>query len=216
MPGYWVAAFSAAILLGWSELRRTSWAARMFACLFMLALAAHAGLYLWRMLPDRWTGTIAARATFQKGKDGGWHLHANRNTLFHGENGVDVYVTKKEHTALEELKSLVNAHSTSPNDYLIAYPYHPQINLLANRRTYEKNVYVDNATCGPGWNEAAIGRIQQYRPNVIVLSDWAINGTEDSRFSVWAEKTKTWIQTNYLLQNKLLEFEIYTRPEKEQ
>ena len=216
MPGYWVAAFAAAILLGWSDLRRTSWVARTFAVLFLLALAAHASLYLWRMLPDRWTGTIAAWGTFQRHGHGPWHWKARNDTLFHGANGVDVYVGSKEYPALEELKTLVNSHSSSPNDYLIAYPYHPQINLLCDRRTYEKNVYVDNATCGRGWNEAAIARIQQNRPNVIVLSDWAINGTEDSRFSVWAEKTKTWIQTNYLLQTKLLEFEVYTRPEKEQ
>jgi hypothetical protein len=216
MPGYWVGAFAAAILLGWSEVRRTTWLARTVACLFMLVLAAHASLYLWRVLPERWTGTIAARATLKKGKDGKWHVNASRNTLFHGANGVDVFVTKKDYAALEELKAVVNAHSGSPSDYLIAYPYHPSINLLCDRRTYEKNVYVDNATCGPGWNEKAIERIQQYRPNVIVLSDWAINGTDDSRFSVWAEKTKTWIQTNYLLQTKVLEFEVYTRPEKEQ
>lgn len=216
MPGYWVAAFAAAILLGWSDLRRTSWVARTFAVLFLLALAAHASLYLWRMLPDRWTGTIAAKGTFQRKGHGPWQWHKRNDTLFHGANGVDVFVSKKEFTALEELKSVVDAHSGSSNDYLIAYPYHPQLNLLCDRRTYEKNVYVDNATCGRGWNEAAIARIQANRPNVIILSDWAINGTEDSRFSVWAEPTKTWIQTNYLLQTKLLEFEVYTRPEKEQ
>jgi hypothetical protein len=110
----------------------------------------------------------------------------------------------------------VNSHSSSPGDYLVAYPYHPSINVICDRRTYEKNVYVDNATCGPNWNEGAIKRIEKYRPNVIALSDWSINGYDDSRFSVWGEKTKTWIQTNYLPQGRYLEFEVYTRPEKEQ
>src|SRR3954469_16027986 len=105
-------------------------------------------------------------------------------------------------------------HST-PADYLVAYPYHPSINLLTNRRTYERNVYIDNATQTPNWNNEAIRRIQRFRPAVIVLSDWDINGTEASRFSVWAEKTKTWIQTNYLHQTDVLEFEIFTRPERE-
>ncbi|HEV7403719.1 MAG TPA: hypothetical protein VGO11_12360, partial [Chthoniobacteraceae bacterium] len=190
MPGYWVGAFAAVLLLGWSDRRRTSWMARTFACLFLVALAAHAGLYLWRMLPDRWTGTIAAWGTFQRHGHGPWHWKPKATTLFHGANGVDVYVGKNESAALEQLKTLVNAHSGSSSDYLVAYPYHPQLNLLLDRRTYEKNVYVDNATSGRGWNEAAIARIQKYRPNVIVLSDWAINGTDDSRFSVWAEPTK--------------------------
>lgn len=216
MPGYWAAAFAAVFLLGWSDLRRTSWVARTFACLFFLALVTHATLYLWRMLPDRWTGTIAARGTFQRKGHGPWKWNKRNDTPFHGANGVDVYVSKKEAEALEELQKLVSTHSGSSTDYLVAYPYHPQINLLVDRRTYEKNVYVDNATAGRGWNDAAIARIQKYQPNVIVLSDWAINGTDESRFSVWGEKAKTWIQTHYLLQTKLLEFEIYTRPEKEQ
>jgi hypothetical protein len=42
----------------------------------------------------------------------------------------------------------------------VAYPYHPAINLLANRRTYEKNVYIDNATRNKNWDADAIARFE--------------------------------------------------------
>jgi hypothetical protein len=131
------------------------------------------------MLPDRWTGTIAAR----KG----------RKQLFQAENGVNVYVSKKELAGLEVLLTTIREHST-PADYLVAYPYHPAINLLADRRTYEANVYVDNATRSRNWDAETIRRFKEKRPAVIVISDWDINGTEASRFSVWAARTKRWIE----------------------
>ena len=66
------------------------------------------------------------------------------------------------------------------------------------------------------WDAEAIARFEKFRPAVIVLSDWDINGSESSRFSVWAVKTKTWVQTHYIFQGAYIAgsdtFEIYTRP----
>ena len=65
------------------------------------------------------------------------------------------------------------------------------------------------------WDDEAIARFEKFQPAVIVLSDWDINGTDASRFSVWAVKTKTWIQSNYVHQGTYIAgsdaFEIYTR-----
>lgn len=166
--------------------------------LLLVLLTVHAGFFLSRMLTDRWTGTIDAR----KG----------RTQEFHAENGVHVFVSKREKKELEALHEVIRKHS-KPGEYLVAYPYHPTINVLADRPTYERNVYVDNATRSRKWDREAIQRIKQYKPAVIAVSDWSINGTEESRFSAWASKTKTWIQTHYIYQGTYLEFEIYTRPE---
>jgi hypothetical protein len=74
-------------------------------------------------------------------------------------------------------------------------------------------VYVDNAMRTANWDAEAIARFQTYRPAVIVLSDWEVNATLSSRFSVWAQPTKTWIQENYRYQGTFLDgYEIYTRP----
>jgi hypothetical protein len=194
-PGFWVAVAASCLLLAhWR-----SWAVRVFVGL----IAIHATLYLWRMLPipgvhggDRWTGTIAARL--------------NRTYRFRAANGIDVKVTRRESEGLKELDRLIQLYS-KPGDYLVAYPYHPTVNVLADRPTYEKNVYIDNATSRADWDVEAIKRLQHFQPSIVVLSDWDVNGTNESRFSVWAEKTKTWIQTNYTYQGTCLELEVYTR-----
>jgi hypothetical protein len=167
-----------------------------------LLVAAHAWIYVWRMIPDRWTGTIAARhISFVK--------KSARMLPFHAENGVDVFVTQREFEGLTGMLKAIREYS-KPGEYVVAYPYHPSVNVIANRPTYERNVYVDNAIAPPTWNRDAIARLEKFRPPVVVLSDWAVNGTNDSRFSVWAEPTKTWIQQHYTLQGTYLEFEVYT------
>jgi hypothetical protein len=179
----------------------------------ILFLAVHAWLYLSRMLPDRSAGTIAANREFtklmQEGRYSKLFHHGKRPRLFHGANGADVLVSEREFNELETIVHLVDAHSTK-GDYLVAYPYHPSLNVITDHPTYEKNVYVDNATRSGNWDDEAIARLEKYKPAVVILSDWAINGTEASRFSIWAEKTKTWIQTHYVNQGTYLDFEVYT------
>jgi hypothetical protein len=125
------------------------------------------------MLPDRWCGTIAAME--------------NRKTMFEGENGVRVFEQKKTVAWMDDVLRLIRERS-GPNDYLVAYPYHPSFNVLGNRRTYEKNVYIDNATAKPGWGKLAIQRIEKNKPAIIIVSDWDINGTDASRFRNWGER----------------------------
>ena len=152
------------------------------------------------MMPDRWTGTIAAR-----------QFH---DTRFTAANGVDVYVSANDLPALQALCKVVEENS-KPDEYLVAYPYHPTINVMTNRRTYEKNVYIDNAERKRDWDQEAIKRFEKFQPAVIVLSDWAVNGHDGSRFSVWAAPTKAWIQAHYqsrgTFKTDVDEFEVYTR-----
>jgi hypothetical protein len=176
-----------------------SW--RNWRTLFTLFLVAHASVYVVRVLPDRWAGT--------------WTIRKKRTKFFTAENGVNVYVSSREFAGLTAIQKFLREFAPNPTDYIACYPYSPGINLLANRPTYERNVYVDNAMRTTLWDDEAIARFEKFRPEVIVLSDWDINGTESSRFSVWAVKAKTWIQTNYVHQGTYIAgsdaFEIYTR-----
>lgn len=192
-PGYWTAVIGATVLLSASARSRVG------GVLMTLLILANAGVWLWRMVPDRWCGTIAARV--------------NRETLFEGENGVRVYEQKKTVAWMNDVLKLIRERS-GPNDFLIAYPYHPSFNVLANRRTYEKNVYVDNATAKPGWGKAAIERIDAHRPAIIIISDWDINGSDASRFRNWAPDTYAHVRANYELLGTFDEkekFEVYAR-----
>jgi hypothetical protein len=191
-PGYWVAITGALLLL----VREWKLPARIFAAILVL----HASLYLARMMPDRWTGTIAARQ--------------DHDARFVAENGVDVFVSANELPVLQELCRVVREHS-QPDEFLVAYPYHPTLNVITNRRTYEKDVYIDNATRTRNWDDEAIARFEKFRPAVIVLSDWAVNGHEASRFSKWAAKTKAWIEQHYhargTFKTGVDEFVVFTR-----
>ncbi len=198
-PGYWVGVTGAALLLGafGGSWKNTGLPGRIFFAVF----AAHAALYLSCTMPNRWTGTIAARE--------------EHDTRFTAANGVDVYVSENSARSLQALCKVV-AENSKPGEYLVAYPYHPTINVMTNRPTYEKNVYIDNAERTRLWDEEAIKRFERFRPAVIVLSDWAMNGHDGSRFSVWAAPTKKWIQANYQFRGTFKtdvdEFEVYTRP----
>jgi hypothetical protein len=192
-PGYWTALFGVLALLGLGA----GWRApgRWFA----VFLTLHAGVWLWRMVPDRWTGTIAARF--------------DRDSLFEGENGVRIYETDRTARWMNDALRLIRENSTE-QDYLVAYPYHPSFNVLANRRTYERNVYIDNAEAKPGWNAAAVRRIEEHRPKIIIISDWDVNGTEASRFRNWAAPVLAHIHAHYDLRGTFDEkekFEVYVR-----
>lgn len=177
MPGFWVGTVGA-----WFLMSRGSKSARVVLAALAVFMFVHAGIYLVRTMDDRWTGTIDAR----------W----SNKVMFEGENGVRVYVQTKEIDELTKLREVIQRHA-GEDEYVVAYPYLPAVNLLANRRTYERDVYVDNATAGRGWNAKAIARFEKYRPAVIVFSDWAINGYDDSRFTVWAAPAVQWIKENY-------------------
>ncbi|HYR58655.1 MAG TPA: hypothetical protein VEO95_08505, partial [Chthoniobacteraceae bacterium] len=196
MPGFIAASVAAAGLL-WT--RGKTWL--NWRCLFTALLVAIGVTYLIRALPDRWAGTYTIRI--------------KRTKFFAAENGVRVFVSTREFLGLTEIQNLLRTFAPNPRDYVVCYPYSPGINLLANRPTYERNVYVDNATRTTRWDADAIARFEKYQPAVIVLSDWNINGTDASRFSVWAVKTKTWIQTHYTHQGTYMAgsdaFEIFTR-----
>lgn len=196
MPGFLTASAAAAGLLWTGVASWRNW--RVVFTAFLLAIVA---VYLVRVLPDRWAGTYTIRS--------------KRTKLFTAENGVNVYVSSRELKGLTAIQLFLREHAPNPGDYVVCYPYSPGINLLANRPTYERNVYVDNATRTTRWDAEAIARFEKFRPAVIVLSDWDINGSDASRFSVWAAKTKTWIQTNYTHQGTYIAgsdaFEIYTR-----
>ena len=49
-----------------------------------------------------------------------------------------------------------------------------------------------------------------------MLSDWAVNETDDSRFGVWARKTKEWIEQHYRREGVIPvgsdKFELFVRP----
>jgi hypothetical protein len=151
-----------------------------FAC----ATALVAICYLSLTLPNPYGGTLC--------------LRTNSHSEFRGANGVDVLLNRAEYEEVNTLFSAIVLNSTE-KDYVVCYPYLPGVNFITARPTYQTNLYVDNGISFPGWQQTEIAKIERYRPAVIILDDWKINGTEESRFSHWAAQMTRFVESHYRL-----------------
>jgi hypothetical protein len=184
-------ALTCAVWLLWSSL-----GGKRIAYAFAGALALIGAAYALATLPSPYGGTIA--------------LRKHRNIRFQGANGVDVFLSGSEYQAIEGVYN-VTIQNTRANDYVACYPYLPSVNFMTGRRTFQNILYIDNLTRPPNWDEAEIARLQKYRPAVIVIDNWKINGTESSRFTSWATETMQFIQEHYRLQATFDDKKVFVR-----
>ena len=179
MPGF-IAATACALMLSGAALPRLArWA---IAALY----AAHLCLFGWFALDHYSAGTIAARITTKPSK----------RAFFDAANGVRVWVPKKDFAKLDGVRRAI-VGSAKPGDWVVCYPYQPGYNLMTDRPTYERDLYMDNATAPRDWAGKAIARIEKMRPAVIVIDERAINLVEFSRFSRWATPVYEYVRANY-------------------
>ena len=151
---------------------------------FFMTIALVAICYLLLTLPNQYGGTLAIRL--------------DRHTNFRGANGADVFLTKDEYEEVNTLFSATVWNSTK-KDYVACYPYLPGVNFITARPTFQSLLYIDNVTQSPDWQQVEIDKIKKFRPAVIVIDDWTINGTEESRFSHWATQMTSFIESHYRL-----------------
>jgi hypothetical protein len=178
MSGGLVALTCAGWLL-WSSQGRGRLSTAFFVTIAMVGIS-----YLLLTLPNQYGGTLAIRV--------------NRHTNFRGANGVDVFLTKAEYEEVNTLFSAIVWNSTK-KDYVVCYPYLPGVNFITARPTFQSLLYIDNVTQSQDWQQIEIAKIQKFRPAVIVIDDWTINGTEESRFSHWAAQMTSFIEGHYRL-----------------
>ena len=150
--------------------------------------------------PNRWfvSPTVKQYASRQNQYGGTIAIRVDRHSNFRGANGVDVFLTRAEREEVNTLFSATVWNSTK-KDYVVSYPYLPGVNFITGRRTFQSLLYIDNVTQSQDWQQAEIAKIQRFRPAVIVIDDWTINGTEESRFSHWAMLMTKFIESHYRL-----------------
>jgi len=130
-------------------------------------------LYLWIGLTTPGTGSIAGMM--------------DRTERFDAANSVNVRLNPGEKALLEDLRAIIDANS-APGDAIVCVPYCPGIAFMTGRRLLFREQYVDDGVLlsDPAWLERAIALTREQRPPVVIVMDWAINGTDISRFSRWA------------------------------
>jgi hypothetical protein len=146
---------------------------RPFATACGVLIAAHLALYTWVGLASPATGSIG--------------MAHGRTEAFHAENGVNVRVAPDELQQLTTLRDTITANS-GPGDAIVCVPYCPGLVFMTARRMLLDNFYVDDSylVLRPQWLPAAIAQTRAAHPRVAIVQDWAINGTERSRFANWA------------------------------
>ncbi len=166
MPGFTVLAGAFIWQIGQSVPRKVM---MLLPALSAVTLA----LYLAEALTQEGTGSIAGSFA--------------RTERFDADNGVHVRVNAGEKSLLEDLRTVIDANSR-PGDTIVCVPYCPGIAFMTGRRLLFREQYVDDALPlrDPQWLGRAIAATEEKRPPVVIVMDWAINGTDISRFSRWA------------------------------
>ena len=162
-------------------------------------LVFHVTFYTWYGLTHHGTGSIAVAKGCSR--------------LFEAENGIRVYVDPQTWTELTNMKRLVETFA-GPRDYVVCFPYSPGINVMTNRMTFMRHMGVSDAWLfRPGWQEETVHQIASKKPAIILISDWAINNREISKFSNWATIVTRFVSENYRDAGVVLGHRIYIAKE---
>ncbi|MEQ8508265.1 MAG: hypothetical protein RIB43_04635 [Rhodospirillaceae bacterium] len=177
MPGYMVLA--AALIWQLRNIKRVKLAATLAGS----AIALHLALYVWVGVQTQGTGSIAVKAS--------------RTETFVAENGVHTSVSAFEKQQYEFLRDIILENS-APGDSIVCVPYCPGFAFMTARRMLFSNFYVDDSTPinDPQWITNAIAKTRADRPPVVIVMDWAINGTKISRFENWAAAYVKFLKEN--------------------
>ncbi len=184
-----------AIRGGWAQ-PRPIWKAGALA--LALLCFVNAALYTYHTMPKESGGTIGATK--------------KKKLEFTAENGVRVLLNRREREERQGVYDAVMKYSTA-QDYVVCYPYAPTINFMTNRRSYEHNLYADNATETHLFHHETVGEIEKFRPAVIVIDNRDINKSDSSRFAIWAASSYQYIRSTYRDAGKFGRQEVYVRPD---
>lgn len=149
----------------------------------------------------------------QSGGSGGIAVSQHKSLPFRAANGVNVIMNPREYQENSAIRDLVTAVS-DPGEFVICYPYYPEINFYTDRPSYERNVYADNDIPGEKFHQDLLANVGRHHPPVFVINNWDINGTEDSRFCNWAWEAYRYLTQNYILGYKHGDFEVYVSPDR--
>ena len=149
----------------------------------------------------------------QSQSTGGIAISQGRMIEFAGANGVKVKLAPHEFQEATAIYQSIIKHSL-PGEYVLCYPYNPEINFMTDRPSYRRDLYIDDLTAPNDFNQSAIAEIEKFQPPVIVITDWPINGTEHSQFSHWAAETYSYIQTHYRADYEQGIIHVFVRPDR--
>jgi hypothetical protein len=150
----------------------------------------------------------------QSQSSGGIAAGQHKRLEFRAAHGVNVLLSPHEYQDASAITGIISAAS-SPGEFLICYPYNPEINFMTARPSYEYNFYVDNAMIpSDTFYKETVEKIEKFKPVAFVIIDWPINNTEESKFKCWAVETYGYIANHYSLAYRHGNLEVFVRPDR--
>ena len=149
----------------------------------------------------------------QSQSSGGIATIQKKRIEFRAANGVRVKLTASEFKDASAIRDVI-AMVSEPHEYVICYPYNPEINFMTDRPSYEYNLYADNGIPADQFSREAVSKIEKYRPVAFVITDWEVNNTKESRFSAWASGTYGYIASNYVRAYRNGIVEVFVRADR--
>ncbi len=181
---------------GWFAHRTGTPMIRLVGTLYMILAAIHIAFYI--------------EYGIQRPSMGSYAIKSRSEVFFKADNGVSGYIPSAKASEYQALYQIIVDHS-NPKDYVVCFPYQPMVNFMTNRRSYLYNLYVDNSSAPPQFNEQAIAEIERYKPAVILIDDVAMNQITASRFTVWAAPVCQYIKDHYDFAGTEVGNQIYLR-----
>jgi hypothetical protein len=157
---------------------------------------------------------VAFNSLFGREGSGSIRIARGKTAMFEAPGGIRFRVKPGELAQWEALRDTLMA-STRDGDFLVTYPYVPLLNVMTERSSYQKKLYVDNATEAPDFPEKTVLELREKRPAVVVVNNRDINKTELSRFRNWAAPVHRFLTENYVLAGTYFEnIEVFVRPDR--
>lgn len=112
-----------------------------------------------------------------------------RTERFTAQTVPAVRVSQLEYRQLAGVRDLITA-AAAPDERIVCVPFCPGMAFMTGHRMLLREYFVDDSFLlrDPGWIDRAIATTRAARPPVVVVVDWAIQGTELSRFQNWAHR----------------------------
>jgi hypothetical protein len=167
-------------------------------CAVLVVCSFQIWIHFGHAWPKESAGTIAAR------KHG--------PSEFVGLNNVHVKLRPAAAEALTGLQSTIVKNS-SPEDWVVCFPYSPTINFMTDRPSYLWDLYMDNTMAGPDFDSFHIALLKRNTPAAVVIDHRAINNSEASRFPNWAPQFYAYLKENYRFGGEYLGNEVFLRKE---
>lgn len=174
------------------EQKLTFWAPEKLLVHFLVGIFPLVFLYEMNLGHGFYVGSIGAR----------WQNTAKLET-----ERMTVWTNPHEARWIREIIQKIHT-ATRPGDFILALPLNPLFYFVADRANPLKHEWILPGMLDESAQDEAVRKLQITPPRLVILSDLAIDGREDRRFSRYAPVVYNYLMRHYQLWEKIGLFQV--------